>query len=116
MFIFQNYFSVLRKYFTFTGRAGRAEFWWFICADLLIFLGVCSLEALITDSQFSWSSIFFESYTSGNFYSLITVIPALAVSVRRLHDVNKDAVWFLVPFYNLYLFTKRGTSGPNRYR
>lgn len=51
----------------------------------------------------------------GNIYSLGVLLPSLAVSVRRLHDVNKSGWFYLVPFYNLYLLCIDGTRGENAY-
>ena len=32
----------------------------------------------------------------GGLYSLVVLVPALAVSVRRLHDVGKSGWWILI--------------------
>jgi uncharacterized membrane protein YhaH (DUF805 family) len=42
-------------------------------------------------------------------------IPTLTVSVRRIHDHGKSGWYFLVPFYNLYLFIVDGEAIPNAY-
>jgi uncharacterized membrane protein YhaH (DUF805 family) len=53
---------------------------------------------------------------------LLTLIPSLALMIRRLHDLNRPAWWVIatfVPFLNLvlglYLLFARGTYGPNQY-
>ncbi|RYE89849.1 MAG: DUF805 domain-containing protein [Cytophagaceae bacterium] len=48
-------------------------------------------------------------------YSLAVLLPSLAVSVRRMHDVNKSGWFILIPFYNFILFCTEGTDGPNEY-
>jgi uncharacterized membrane protein YhaH (DUF805 family) len=54
-------------------------------------------------------------------YWLATVIPHLAVAVRRLHDVNMSGAWLLIdliPFGVIVLLILQamdGTPGPNRY-
>ena len=62
--------------------------------------------------------------TSGIVYFiavLVLLLPGLAVSVRRMHDVDKSGwniLWSLIPFgglYVLYLAVQRGTAGPNEY-
>ena len=34
--------------------------------------------------------------TLGNAYSLVTLIPSISVSVRRLHDIDKSGWWLLL--------------------
>lgn len=35
-------------------------------------------------------------FTLGNAYSLVTLIPSISVSVRRLHDIDKSGWWLLL--------------------
>jgi uncharacterized membrane protein YhaH (DUF805 family) len=48
-------------------------------------------------------------------YSVLVLLPSIAVGVRRMHDVNKSGWYLLIPFYNLYLAVTAGTVGPNEY-
>jgi uncharacterized membrane protein YhaH (DUF805 family) len=48
-------------------------------------------------------------------YSLGTIVPALAVSVRRMHDVGKSGWYILIPIYNLVLACTNGDTGTNEY-
>ena len=57
----------------------------------------------------------------GGIYTLISLIPSLSVTIRRLHDVNKSGwnlLWLItiiaIP-YVLYLEIKKGNDGPNNY-
>ena len=43
------------------------------------------------------------------------LIPAIAVSVRRMHDVGKSGWFMLIPIYNFILTVSEGDSGPNEY-
>ena len=52
----------------------------------------------------------------------LTLIPSLALMIRRMHDLNRPAWWVIatfVPLLNLvlwlYLLFARGTYGPNQY-
>ena len=93
------------KYVDFKGRASRAEFWWF---------------ALF---QFIVGNIFFLIHENLNAaYSLATILPALAVGVRRLHDRERSGWWqllLLVPIIGWIIlfiwFCRKGTNGTNRY-
>jgi uncharacterized membrane protein YhaH (DUF805 family) len=53
---------------------------------------------------------------------LLTLIPSLALMIRRLHDLSRPAWWVIatfIPLLNLvlglYLLFARGTYGPNEY-
>jgi len=100
-----NYFlDVLKnKYATFGGRARRAEFWQFylfMVIGIVVFGGIGSVirfPALV-----------------GIFY-LAMIVPFIALSVRRMHDVGKDWWYIFIPIYNLILYCTEGTRGPNEY-
>jgi len=57
----------------------------------------------------------------GGVYSLISLIPSLSVTIRRLRDVNKSGwniLWSIIIIgipYVLYLEIKKGIEGPNNY-
>ena len=58
----------------------------------------------------------------GGVYSLATLIPGIALSFRRLHDVDKTAWWLLLAFIPLIgaivliIFTvQEGASGTNKF-
>jgi len=93
------------KYADFGGRAGRAEFWYFMLAWVLagIVLGILGLHilALLLD--------------------LALLVPGLAVSSRRLHDVGKSG-WMqlvgLIPILGWILviyWLALPSVGPNAY-
>ena len=77
------------KYAVFTGRARPSEFWWFMILYLLALLLTVMALALSTDLA-----------KAGLLVIAALTLPALAVMVRRLHDIGA-AGWmliFLVPF------------------
>lgn len=72
------------KYADFNGRATRTEYWWFFLAVLL-----GSAVALMV------------SYRLYLLFSLVTLLPMIAVGSRRLHDTNRSGWWqllALIPF------------------
>ena len=86
------YLKVLKQYGDFSGRARRKEYWMFVLFNI-IFTGIATL---ISPKLYA-------------IYALAVLIPHLAVSVRRLHDVGKSgwmcfialipligAIWLLV--------------------
>ena len=53
--------------------------------------------------------------------SLALLLPGVAVSVRRLHDLDRTGWWLLVVFTGIGIILlviwdcMKGTNGPNRY-
>lgn len=91
----------LRKYFDFSGRASRSEYWWF-------YTYYCITDLLF--SQFAeglWGKPVAE-YTSMGL-SILFLSPMMAVGMRRLHDINRSGGWQLfigIPVLPFILFTK----------
>ena len=79
--------TCLSKYATFSGRAARREFWWFVLFLLLgnFLLGVIDAVILPGDTELL-----------APLFSLATLLPALAVSIRRLHDTGRTGWWVLL--------------------
>lgn len=95
---FKYYSDVLNKYATFDGRARRAEYWYFFLFNILIGMGFG-----IVDSSIGSISETGTGLLSG-LYTLAIVIPNLAVTVRRLHDIGKSGWMILVAFIPLIGF------------
>ena len=99
----------LKNYANFSGRASRAEFWWFFLLTMILYLaglvalGVAGAGAsalnpasAIMQGAFGIGMIFI-----GLFW-LALFVPMLAVQFRRLHDINRSG-WWLGAFWLLYL-------------
>ena len=67
------------QYAGFSGRAGKAEFWWW-----MLFLLIASLALRLINPQLA------------SLFSLATLLPSLAVTARRLHDIGRSGWWQLV--------------------
>lgn len=90
--MFQSVLATLRKYADFKGRASRSEFWIFF-----LFVVVAQAAAGVID-------LLFGGGRNGVFALLVAVllfVPQLAVTVRRLHDVNRSGRELVVPFLTL---------------
>jgi len=79
----------IQDYYTFSGRARRPEFWWF-----WLFLVVVSLVLSVIDSV-----IFGRDMLLGlnGLFGLLTFLPQLAVSWRRMHDTGRPGWFNLLP-------------------
>lgn len=85
--------TCFNKYATFTGRASRSEYWWFMLC-ILVLSFVPGLDVIV---------------------GIVTLIPSISVGVRRLHDTNHSGWWLLCPIYNWVLLATRGDSNYNDY-
>jgi uncharacterized membrane protein YhaH (DUF805 family) len=110
-----GYFNGIKNYFNFKGRASRAEFWFFILFNYLIlfivFFGVGTIGEDFgkDENNIALFGLFIF------LFPLFSITPFLSLCSRRLHDVNLSGWYALIPFYNLILFCKPGTSGANKY-
>jgi len=105
-----NYYTaVLKKYAVFSGRASRAEYWYFILFNFIIGFVLGLIEGWLGIAPESDDSIF------ANIYSLAILIPSIAVGVRRMHDVDKSGWYILIPLYDFILAIRNGTEGDNKY-
>ena len=84
------------KYADFSGRASRSEYWYFSLFILL--LSICSeiIDPIIAGVPFLEYDDYWGPATL--IVSTLTILPALGVSVRRLHDVDKSGWWILIAF------------------
>ena len=75
-----------KKYAAFAGRACRSEYWWFILFTFIVNIVLSLVSDLV-------------SMIAG----LVMFLPALSVTVRRIHDVNKSAWFVFLPTIALIL-------------
>ena len=79
MTFFESIQTCFRKYATFDGIASRSEYWWFalFCFLASSFLGLFS-------------------HTLSGAFSILTLLPQLAVGARRLHETDRSGWWQLL--------------------
>jgi len=84
------YLTVLKKYAVFSGRARRKEYWMFTLFNMIFAIVAMFLDNIlgIAIDGLRYGPIFM-------LYVVAVLIPGLAVSVRRLHDVGKSG-WMLL--------------------
>jgi uncharacterized membrane protein YhaH (DUF805 family) len=101
-----------KKYATFTGRASRAEFWWWYLVSTLVSLVLSAISRLFAGPQpvppttqeqldgyfgqvMAWS---LRGSVLSLIWGLATLVGMLALSTRRLHDTNRSGWWYLLIF------------------
>jgi uncharacterized membrane protein YhaH (DUF805 family) len=84
---------VMEKYADFSGRAPRSELWWYFLGLLIVVI-----VARIIDSILGLDHMIISAYGPLSVLVwLATLVPSLAVGVRRLHDTNRSGWWILLP-------------------
>ena len=131
----------LKRYAEFSGRSRRMEYWMFV-----LFLVICyfvigivaallgfSLASVAANNPGNPTAIYgsFLHSTGGILFALFwlaTIVPTVAVGVRRLHDRDMSGWWYLIVLLGiiplvgllvsigfLVLMLLPGTPGPNRF-
>ncbi|GBL20535.1 inner membrane protein YhaH [Acidimicrobiaceae bacterium] len=90
--------SGFQNYANFKGRASRSEYWWWALFTVILSVLLSSINGAVRDLG-----------------SLVTLLPTIAVAVRRMHDVDRVGWFTLVPIYNFILGVRQGDAGENRF-
>lgn len=116
-----------RRYAEFTGRSRRREYWMYVLFYFLVLLALNAVfgsnDVVRTPTGFGYASrLMGGGGIIGTVFALASLVPSLAVSVRRLHDQDRSG-WLLllglIPllggFALLVLMCLEGTRGTNRH-
>ena len=102
--------SGFSNYVNFSGRACRSEYWYWI-----LFIIIADIVAGIIDYAIGIQVV-------TGLFGLATLLPNLAVAIRRLHDLDRTGWWIfigLIPLVGWIIliiwYCTRGTAGPNRF-
>lgn len=104
--------TVFQKYAAFEGRAGRPEYWYWVLFTVLVSIAGNILGEVIGVTGNALLALF----------SLATIVPSIAVAVRRFHDTGKSGwnlLWGLIPVLGfvivLYFAVQPSQPGTNAY-
>lgn len=102
--------SLIDNYAQFNGRASRSEFWWFQLFNAVVWavfylvfeyiLKTNVATFIFADNPMEVISIFYETtgskiaFSLAAIYYIVMILPLMAVSVRRMHDVNLSGWWY----------------------
>jgi uncharacterized membrane protein YhaH (DUF805 family) len=79
------YLEVLKKYAVFDGRSRRSEYWYFALFNFIITV----VFEILTQASGVFLVLLY-------IYDLAVLLPAIGVSIRRLHDTNRSGWWILI--------------------
>ena len=85
------FFGVYKKYAVFSGRARRKEYWFFTLFVTIAFILLAIVDG-ITGTLDPMSGVGLTTVI----FALGSILPSIAVSVRRLHDTDRSGWWFLI--------------------
>lgn len=113
------YIEVLKKYAVFSGRARRAEFWYFFLFSAIISIFLTLIDEFMgLKFEVRGENLGFLS----TLYYIAVLIPYLAVIFRRLHDTGRSGWWILIFFIPIVgvivavvFLASKGTEGDNRF-
>jgi uncharacterized membrane protein YhaH (DUF805 family) len=104
-----SYLTCLRKYADFSGKSSRTEYWKFVSVDFLLSLTFAAIGIGIDTVLDTASVARFVIIDIGPTavwlffaYFIFRLIPYIATTVRRLHDVGKSGWWaapFMISFF-----------------
>jgi len=82
----------IQKYADFSGRAPRAEYWWFVLAMVIVFVVLSIVESIV-----GLNKMILGVYGPLTVLLWLAVlVPSLSVGVRRLHDTDRSGWWLLL--------------------
>jgi uncharacterized membrane protein YhaH (DUF805 family) len=110
MKIINAYTDFWKRYVDFSGRTSRSDFWYYILGAFVVFIIAAMLDNVTGLTLFT------------PVLSLASIIPAVAIYTRRLHDINKTGWWqliALIPLAGLIVllvwFCTKGDQAKNQY-
>lgn len=125
--------TCFNKYATFSGRASRSEFWFWVLfcflagiilgiLDGAMFGGSASVQTVTTADGMVTTAQGAQAMTPLSWiFNLVTLLPYLAVTARRLHDTNRSGWWMLISLTIIGIiplliwYCTKGDDGENRF-
>jgi uncharacterized membrane protein YhaH (DUF805 family) len=101
------------KYATFSGRACRSEYWYFLLFYIVVLVVAVVIDIVVFPSL--------DIKPVQLIAILALFLPTIAVAIRRLHDLDRTGWWYLIAFTGIggivlfVWYCMKGTTGPNRF-
>jgi uncharacterized membrane protein YhaH (DUF805 family) len=110
----RSYFDSMLRYFEFSGRSTRRQYWLFWLVSGL--LGVSAVYADFALYGIRPSPTEHGPFTV--FSGIVHFIPGVTVTIRRLHDIGRSGWWFfivLIPFAGVFILLYWTILGPKEW-
>ena len=96
--------TVFTKYFYFTGRARRSEYWYFYLFNLLVTIALGIILTIVTSIPAISFNLLLICMLLQYAISFAIGLPFLALTARRLHDTGRSGWWQLIVFTGIGIF------------
>lgn len=113
---FGYFISGWKKATQFSGRANRSEFWWFVLFSFLVGIGVSIVDGAVGVGGAQGIGVI------SGLYGIASILPSLALAIRRLHDTNRSGWWLLIgllpligPVVLIYFYVLESHSGKTEF-
>lgn len=83
----KHYLAAWKKYAVFKGRSQRVEYWIFSFVNFVILMVLAGIGQL---GGIEWAT------NIAVLFVLVFVLPSIAVTIRRLHDIGRTGWWWLI--------------------
>lgn len=87
------------RYVDFAGRSDRREFWYFVLFYLIVSAVLSVIDMTLFPNVMGQDGAALQPLAS--IFGLVSLIPNISVSVRRLHDTGRSGWWILLWFIPL---------------
>ena len=114
-----------KRYFDFSGRSRRQEYWMFTLLYVLValFFGGFMIGGIVgLESNQTPGPVFWIGFAGLMLFLLASLIPSIAVAVRRFHDQDQSGWMYLLSFIPsvgsivlIVFMCLDGTKGENRF-
>jgi uncharacterized membrane protein YhaH (DUF805 family) len=111
--------SGFSNYVNFSDRSPRSAYWYWTLFAVLVSIVASFIDALLFSNLQLGADV--QLSPLNTLTSLVLLLPGLAVSVRRLHDLDRTGWWLLIlltiigAILLIVWFCMKGTEGGNRY-
>lgn len=118
MKIFKAYLNAFANWRRWEGRTRRRDYWLFTLANAIVTL-ILFVLLFVWDDNKAFNVITLLAFIV---YVLVSVVPAVAITIRRLHDIEKSGYYYFLQFIPLVgtvwfiiLMSIKGDYGKNKY-
>ena len=108
-----------KKWNDVNGRSNLKEFWYYTLFSFLFSLLFSFIDGLYLSSL--GENVFETPGILESLFGLISIVPSITLTIRRLHDINKSGyhlLWYFTIIGILFVLIMnmlRGTEGDNKY-
>lgn len=106
-----------KNYINFSGRSSRSAYWWWVLASFLIGIVAGIMDVIILGDAYNQN----DYGPVSAIVSLVTLVPGISLSARRLHDVGRSGWWMLISLTIvgliplLFWAVREGNDGANKF-